>query len=99
LLRAAGRLWRRLWLVGNRRSDTLRAPRSHWPQPLWLVGNRRSDTLGIEAVQSRDGLWLVGNRRSDTLSVATDCTTSRIAVACRESSLRYTTTRFTKSSG
>ena len=33
-----------LWLVGNRRSDTLSSPWSVVSSPLWLVGNRRSDT-------------------------------------------------------
>ena len=34
-----------MWLVGNRRSDTLRSVITSLRLGLWLVGNRRSDTL------------------------------------------------------
>ena len=57
----------RLWLVGNRRSDTLARNASSTGFSLWLVGNRRSDTLLFNLAIARMVLWLVGNRRSDTL--------------------------------
>ena len=57
-----------LWLVGNRRSDTLRPSKQFFQNRLWLVGNRRSDTLNNRAKRQHRQLWLVGNRRSDTLS-------------------------------
>ena len=57
-----------LWLVGNRRSDTLLSLFHPPSYTLWLVGNRRSDTLVAVVLPSAPRLWLVGNRRSDTLS-------------------------------
>ena len=56
-----------LWLVGNRRSDTLVTVLANENRLLWLVGNRRSDTLLYRQCGSLPKLWLVGNRRSDTL--------------------------------
>ena len=58
----------RLWLVGNRRSDTLFLGIHERLPLLWLVGNRRSDTLPRNPRRSSERLWLVGNRRSDTLT-------------------------------
>ncbi len=56
---------------------------------LWLAGNRRSDTLVRLASVSGFRLWLAGNRRSDTLT-ALSVPRVGVAVACGESSLRYT---------
>ena len=50
-----------LWLVGNRRSDTLGVRAVGSARMLWLVGNRRSDTLQVPATQRTRPLWLVGN--------------------------------------
>ena len=56
---------------------------------LWLAGNRRSDTLRPTLMMPIQELWLAGNRRSDTLA-ALVASSGEQAVACRESSLRYT---------
>ena len=53
-----------LWLVGNRRSDTLSSATVRSPVWLWLVGNRRSDTLGssYHVCSPRCGLWGIAAR-------------------------------------
>ena len=78
-----------LWLVGNRRSDTLIDHSRFAALELWLVGNRRSDTLlliGMRPIISC-GLWGIAARIH---SLSTQCSTPA-AVACGESPLGYTT--------
>ncbi len=65
--RPSTNLFRKLWLGGNRRSDTLASVPYCLVSTLWLGGNRRSDTLRRNAHHVARALWLGGNRRSDTL--------------------------------
>ena len=77
-----------LWLVGNRRSDTLARLDTSSTFSLWLVGNRRSDTLYRQSqfVETRCGLWGIAAR----IHSVNRRQARNKAVACGESPLGYT---------
>ena len=78
-----------LWLVGNRRSDTLDGVACVTASQLWLVGNRRSDTLlaWVNVLAASCGLWGIAAR----IHYIRDESEQNAAVACGESPLGYTT--------
>ena len=77
-----------LWIVGNRRSGTLRPPISVAQSTLWIVGNRRSGTLKVFVVHDRVRCGLSGIAAQVHFIRVTGGTLG--AVDCRESPLRYT---------